>query len=118
MADQEQLQPGNDGAPSAGESSTGSSRSFPGLGHVRCYWAIMDAMMNFRYLDPILQEHMQEVSLSPRRAPVFQLAAWKGTQEVWHPLASDDVIACFDVLELSTLAVLLSETASCEIQPC
>ena len=81
MADQEQLQPGNDGAPSAGESSTGSSRSFPGLGHVRCYWAIMDAMMNFRYLDPILQEHMQEVSLSPRRARSLSQLHGKGRKK-------------------------------------
>lgn len=34
----------------------------PGLGQTRCYWAIMDSMMNFRYLDPVLQSHMQEVS--------------------------------------------------------
>ena len=39
-----------------------SSYKMPGLGKTRCYWAIMDSSMNFRYLDPVLQAHMHEVS--------------------------------------------------------
>lgn len=30
------------------------------LGHTRCYWTVMDCKMNFKYLDPVLQEHMGE----------------------------------------------------------
>ena len=33
----------------------------PTLGETRCYWALMDSAMAFRYLDPVLQEQMQEV---------------------------------------------------------
>lgn len=39
----------------------------------RCYWAILDTGMAFQYLDPLFQQHMQEVSidLSSRLQPYF-----------------------------------------------
>lgn len=42
--------------------SSAASVAIPGLGKTRCYWAVMDSNMTFRYLDPVLQSHMQEVS--------------------------------------------------------
>lgn len=71
---QEQLQQpplsaGNDGGSGGKGESASATTGFPGLGQVRCYWTIMDAMMNFRYLDPVLQDHMQEVSLQSPGKP-------------------------------------------------
>lgn len=36
--------------------------ALPELGKVRCYWALMDSAMNYRYLDPVLAYHMKDVS--------------------------------------------------------
>lgn len=68
--DQQQQQQQPAGEQQLPPDTSASSSSFPPLGAVRCYWAIMDASMNFRYLDPILQFHLQEVSatLSPDRS--------------------------------------------------
>lgn len=37
--------------------------ALPELGKVRCYWALMDSAMNYRYLDPVLAYHMKDVSV-------------------------------------------------------
>ena len=33
------------------------------LGKNRCYWAVLDEQLRFRYLDPILTMHISEVSM-------------------------------------------------------
>lgn len=51
-------------APASNADGSSSTPTYPALGDVRCYWAIMDASMNFRFLDPVLESHLREVSLS------------------------------------------------------
>lgn len=61
---------GDEASNGANNNTTQSSTntSIPPLGQTRCYWTVMDCKMNFKYLDPVLQEHMGEVGGSPPSA--------------------------------------------------
>lgn len=54
--------------------------ALPALGETRCYWALMDAAMNFRYIDPVLRTHMNEVNWSTSAKSCYAQAAASPTQ--------------------------------------